>query len=137
MLLSLLILNMIKAKYSVILFCRACDFCHRKLDIVAAATTATLATILKALYFGRWKTWMLHTLYMNASCYEVSVSHMSNVLDLIFMVQWLLEKKLIFCNVKLSNRITIFSRCIRCKVLMPVRQFPLDLDLISWISEQG
>ena len=53
----------------------------------AAATAAALANFLKALYFRRWKTWMLHTLYIDASCYEVSVSHMSNVLDLIFMVQ--------------------------------------------------
>ena len=26
--------------------------------------------------------------------------------------------------------------CVPCKVLMPVRQFSLDPDLISWISEQ-
>ena len=58
-----------------------------------AATTAALANFLKASYFRRWKTWMLHTLYMDASCYDVSVSHMSNDLDFIFMVQWLLEKK--------------------------------------------
>ena len=54
---------------------------------------AALAHFLKGLYFRRWKTLMLHTLYIDASCYEVSVSHMSNVLDLIFMVQWPLEKK--------------------------------------------
>ena len=57
---------------------------HRDSDPAAAAA---LAHFLKALYFRRWKTWMLHTLYIDASCYEVSVSHMSNVLDLIFMVQ--------------------------------------------------
>ena len=57
---------------------------HRDSDPAAAAA---LANFLKALYFRRWKTWMLHTLYIDASCYEVSVSHMSNVLDLIFMVQ--------------------------------------------------
>ena len=57
---------------------------HRDSDQEAAAA---LANFLKALYFRRWKTWMLHTLYIDASCYEVSVSHMSNVLDLIFMVQ--------------------------------------------------
>ena len=56
---------------------------HRDSDPAAAM----LAHFLKALYFRRWKTWMLHTLYVDASCYEVSVSHMSNVLDLIFMVQ--------------------------------------------------
>ena len=64
---------------------------HRDSDpaaaTAAAATAAALAHFLKALYFRRWKTWMLHTLYIDASCYEVSVSHMSNVLDLIFMVQ--------------------------------------------------
>ena len=59
---------------------------HRDCD-PAAAMAAALANFLKALYFRRWKTWMLHTLYIDASCYEVSVSHMSNVLDLIFMVQ--------------------------------------------------
>ena len=85
---------------------------------------------------------MLHTLYMVASCYEDSVGHMSNVLDLFFMVQLLLEQKVkIFCNVEfsliISNRITIFGMCVPCKVLMSVRQFSLDLDLISWISEQG
>ena len=58
---------------------------HSDSDPVAAA--AILANFLKALYFRRWKTWMLHTLFMDASCYEVSISHMSNVLDLIFMVQ--------------------------------------------------
>ena len=56
---------------------------HRDSDPAAAV----LANFLKALFFRRWKTWMLHTLYIDASCYEVSVSHMSNVLDLIFMVQ--------------------------------------------------
>ena len=64
---------------------------HRDSDpaaaATAAATVAALAQFLKALYFRRWNTWMLHTLYIDASCYEVSVSHMSNVLDLIFMVQ--------------------------------------------------
>ena len=62
---------------------------HRDSDpaATAAAAAAVLAHFLKALYFRRWKTWMLHTLYIDASCYEVSVSHMSNVLDLIFMVQ--------------------------------------------------
>ena len=57
---------------------------HKDSDPSAAAV---LANFLKALYLSRLKTWMLHTLYMDASCYEVSVSHMSNVLDLIFMVQ--------------------------------------------------
>ena len=52
-----------------------------------------------------------------------------------------LKKKVeMFCNVKvsliISNRITIFGMCVPCKVLMLVRQFSLDLDLISWISEQ-
>ena len=56
---------------------------HRDSDTAAAM----LAQFLKALYFRRCETWMLHILYMVASCYEVSVSHMSNVLDLIFMVQ--------------------------------------------------
>ena len=51
------------------------------------AVAAALAYYLKALYFRRWKTWMLHTLYIDASCYEASTSHMSNVIDLIFMVQ--------------------------------------------------
>ena len=60
---------------------------HRDSDPAAATAAAVLANFLKALYFRRWKTWMLHTLYIDASCYEVSVSHMSNVLDLIFMVQ--------------------------------------------------
>ena len=27
--------------------------------------------------------------------------------------------------------------CVPCKVLMPVRQFSLDLDLISWLSFGG
>ncbi|XP_071138228.1 fibronectin type 3 and ankyrin repeat domains protein 1-like [Mytilus edulis] len=57
---------------------------HRDSD---QAVAAALANFLKALYFRRWKTWMLHILYMDASFYEVSASHMSNVLDLIFMVQ--------------------------------------------------
>ena len=118
---------------------------HRDSDPAAAATAAAAAAVLahflKALYFRGWKTWMLHTLYIDASFYEVSASHMSNVLDLIFMVQWLLEKKVkMFCNVLfsliISKRITIFSMCVPCKVLMPVRQFSFDLDLISWISEQ-
>ena len=114
---------------------------HRDSDLAAAMVTA-LAKFFKAIYFRRLKTWMLHTLYIDASCYIVYVSHMSNVLDLIFMVQCLLEKKVkIFCNVKfsliISNRITIFCMCVPCKVLMPVRQFSLYLDLISWISEQG
>ena len=56
---------------------------HMDSDPAAAA----LANFLEALYFGGWKSWMLHTLYIHSSCYEVSVSHMSNVLDLIFMVQ--------------------------------------------------
>ena len=61
---------------------------HRDSDpAAAAATAAALANFLKALYFRGWKTWMLHTLYIVASCYKVSVSHMSMVLDLIFMVQ--------------------------------------------------
>ena len=55
---------------------------HRNSD-----PAAVLAHFLKAIYFRRWKTWMLHILYIDASCYEVSVSHMSIVLDLIFMVQ--------------------------------------------------
>ena len=116
---------------------------HRDSDpAAAAATAAVLAHFLKAIYFRRWKTWMLHILYIDASCYEISISHMSIVLDLIFMVQWPLNKKIqIFCNVKfsltVSNRITIFSMCVPYKVLMPVRQFSLDLNLISWISEQG
>ena len=67
---------------------------HRDSDPVGAM--AMLANFLKPLYFRRLKTWMLHTLYIDASCYEVSVSHMSNVLYLIFMVQQLLEKKLRF-----------------------------------------
>ena len=110
---------------------------HRDSDPAAA-----LANFLKALYFRRWKSWMLYTLYIEAPCYEVSVSHMSNVLDLIFMFQWPLKKKVqIFCNVEfsliISNRITIFDMCVPWEVLMSVRQFSLDLDLISWISEQG
>ena len=66
---------------------RDSDPAAAKASATAAATAvaAALAHFLKALYFRRWKTWMLHTLY--ASCYEVSVSHRSNVLDLIFMVQ--------------------------------------------------
>ena len=67
---------------------------HRDSDPAAAATAAAaggaaagLANILKDFFFRKWKTWRLHTLYIDASCYEVSVSHMSNVLDLIFMVQ--------------------------------------------------
>ena len=84
---------------------------------------------------------MLHTLYIDALCYKVSVHHMTIVLDLIFMVQGLFGKKVkIFCNVNVSlimrNRITLFGMCIPCKILMPVSQFSLDLDLISWISEQ-
>ena len=107
---------------------------HRDSD-AAAATAAALANFLKSLYFRRWNTWMFHTLYMDASCYDVSISHMSNILDLIFMVQWLLEKKVkIFCNDEfsliISHRITIFGMRVPCKVLMSVRQFSLDLDLI-------
>ena len=50
-----------------------------------------------------------------------------------------LKKVMFFCNVNffLSIRITIWSMCVPCKVLMPVRQFSLNLDLISWITEQG
>ena len=59
---------------------------HRERD-PAATAAAVLAHFLKAIYFRSWKTWMLHILYIDAPCYEVSVSHMSNVLDLIFMVQ--------------------------------------------------
>ena len=59
---------------------------HRDSD-PAAAAAAVLANFLKTLYFRRWKSWMLHTLYMDASCYEVSISRVSNVLDLIYMVQ--------------------------------------------------
>ena len=65
-------------------------------DSDPADTTAVLANFLKALYFRRWKTWMLHTLYIDSSCYEVSICHMTIVLDLIFMIKWLLEKKLKF-----------------------------------------
>ena len=77
-------------------FCTTCTFLSslqlllqkaRHRDSDPAATAAALANFFKALYFRGWKTWMLHTLYIDASCYEVSVSHMSNVLDLIFMVQ--------------------------------------------------
>ena len=57
---------------------------HRDSDPEAAVA---LSKFLKDLCFKRWKTWMVHTLYMDASCYEVSVSHMSKVLDFIFMVQ--------------------------------------------------
>ena len=46
-----------------------------------------------------------------------------------------------FCNVNfsliMSNMINIFGMCVPYKVLVPVRQFSLDLDLIPWISEQG
>ena len=37
----------------------------------------------------------------------------------------------------MSNRITILDMCVPCNVLMSVRQFSLDLDLILWFSEQG
>ena len=37
----------------------------------------------------------------------------------------------------INNRVTIFGMCVPFKVFMPFRQFSLDLDLISWISEQG
>ena len=63
---------------------------HRDNDPAAA----TLANFFKGLYFRRWKTWMLHTLYIDALCYKVSVCHMFIVLDIIFIIQWLLEKKL-------------------------------------------
>ena len=43
---------------------------------------------------------MLHTLYRDALCFEVSVSHMYNVLDLIFIVQWLFCFGLFFLNFK-------------------------------------
>ena len=70
---------------------------------------AELAEFLKALYFRRMKTWMLHTLniYQDASGYQVSLSHMSNVLDLIFMVECLLEKK-----------VKIFIRLQKFKILV-------------------
>ena len=118
---------------------------HRENDLgpVAATAAAALANFLKALYFRRWKTWMLHTLHIDSSCHEVSISHLSNVLDWPHfhgsVTTW--KKVKIFCNVKfsliISNRITIFGMCVPCKVLMPVRHFLLDLVLISWIIEQG
>ena len=37
---------------------------HRDSDPAAAA----LANFLKALHLRRWKTWMLHTLYIDSSC---------------------------------------------------------------------
>ena len=58
----------------------------------------SLINFLKALYFRGWKTWMLHTLYIDAVCYEVSV-RLTCPLSLtsdIFMVQRLLEKKFRF-----------------------------------------
>ena len=85
---------------------------HRDSDRASVAmAAAVLANFLKPLYFRWWKTWMLHTLYMDASCYEVSVSHMSNVLDLIFMDQWSKINfwVLVFFSNTLCNRSTIFS----------------------------
>ena len=62
--------------------------------------TAGLANYLTALYFRRWKTCLLHTLNLNAFCFEFSICNMSIIL--IFMVQWLLKKKLGFFVVLIS-----------------------------------
>ena len=97
--------------YTTSSYCRVCNFCCRKLDIYIMfwGPAAELAEFLKALYFRRMKTWMLHTLniYQDASGYQVSLSHMSNVLDLIFMVECLLEKK-----------VKIFIRLQKFKILV-------------------
>ena len=83
---------------------------HRNGDPAAAATA--LVHFLKALYFRRRTTWMLHTLNTDALSLEVSVCHMSIVLELIFMVQWLLEKKLKFLVISLILWVTMFSICV-------------------------
>ena len=57
-------------KMSILLSSLQLFFC-RKLDI-GIVIRRWLANFWKALYFKRWKTWMLHTLYIDASCYEVS-----------------------------------------------------------------
>ena len=51
------------------------------------------------------------------------------------------KKIKMFGNVNFSLimnfRITFFNMYVPCKVIMPLRKFSLDLDLISWVSEQG
>ena len=119
---------------------------HRDSDPAAAAV---LANFLKTLYFRRWKNWMLHTLYMDASYVVYGCLMLRSFCQSHVKCPWphfhgsvtTWKKVKIFCNVKfsliISSRIAIFGMCIPRKVLMPVRQFSLDLNLISWISKQG
>ena len=70
---------------------------HRDSDPAAvAATAAALDNFLKALYFRRWKTWMLNTLYIDALCYEIFVCHMTIFLEFNFMVQYYLKRRYVF-----------------------------------------
>ena len=78
--------------------------------------------------------------YFVYRCLMVWSFCLSHVLDHIFMVQWLLEKKVvIFCNVNfsliLSNRITIFGMCVPCKVFTAYRTvftWPLPHFMDQW-----
>lgn len=42
-----------------------------------------LANFSKVLYFRRWKSWMLHSMCIDALCHEVFICHISIVFDLI------------------------------------------------------
>ena len=87
---------------------------------------------------------MLHTLYIDASCYEFLLVKCPMSLTSFSWFSDNLKKSSDFCNVKfsliISNRITVFGKPVNvylARFLCLSDSFLIDLDLISWIVEQG
>ena len=70
-------------------------------------------------------------LYADTLFYQVSLCRISNVLDLIFRFQLLLEKTFEFLSRIMCKWITIFGNLVPCNVNLSVRQESPYLDLIT------